>query len=57
MDEATEAAFDYLMERAVALWGRERAEVIRESVEGIAEVVVRLRRETPGEEEDPAFYL
>ena len=57
MDEATEAEFEYLMERAVALWGRDRAEVIRESVEGIAGVVVRLRRETADEEEDPAFYL
>lgn len=48
---------EVLFQRAVALWGQERAAVLRSFLAQTAEHLWMLSRNTPGEEEEPGFFM
>lgn len=45
-----------LMEQAAALWGRERAETIRTSLEETAQHLLAIAHHLPHQEVEPSFY-
>ena len=53
---AEELSVEKLYERAVERWGKERAEVLRPSLERLAESLRQVAEHPPIREEDPAFF-
>ena len=45
-----------LVEQAAALWGRERAEAIRESLEQTARHLLNITQNLPDQNVEPSFY-
>ncbi len=46
-----------LKQRAIELWGRQRAEAIGPTIEQTAANIWRISQHLPDEQEEPAFYL
>ena len=53
---AEELTFNELYQRAVELWGEDRAEVLRPNLERLAEALRVVSEHPPIREEDPAFF-
>ena len=52
-----EALVRELMAKAAELWGRERAEAIRSTLQETARNIRLVAQDPPGQEQEPAFYL
>lgn len=49
--------FDDLYQQAVARWGQERADAIRQNLERLADHIQAVSAHLPAREEEPAFYM
>lgn len=54
--QSQERLVESLAARASELWGRERAEQVRQTIEETAAAILRVTQNPPSQEEEPAFY-
>ena len=56
-DSSREAALQDMREKAVKLWGPERASLLEPSLKHMADYLGQLDENLPDREEEPAFFL
>ena len=56
MDKSEKIELDLLTQRAVSMWGAERAEMIRPAIQAIAAAIVHIHGNLPDMEKVPVFY-
>ena len=56
MDKSEKIELDLLTQRAVSIWGAERAEMIRPAIQTMAAAIVHIHSNLPDMERQPVFY-
>ena len=56
-DDNREQIIHDLSSRAVSLWGEQRAVDLKPSIEQMADWLMQIAQDLPGQQEEPAFFL
>ena len=56
MDKSEKIELDLLTQRAVSMWGAERAEMIRPAIQAMAAAIIHIHGNLPDMEKEPVFY-